>query len=265
MPEARQPLLQSTAELLKHNARSVTGLLLVAVLVSTVYVGKLWLSDPYRFPLMVVEVKGDFRYLGKQQLQAAVVPFATGGFFTVDVAAIRSAAEALPWVHKASVKRVWPETLRLQIEEQQPVARWREQGFLNKGGEPFVPQSESQPESRQAKVFQQLPSLAGPDGHELKVLDNYQRVSETLAPLGVKVTRMELDNRRAWHLQLDDAVLLELGRADGWQRLQRFVRAWPAVFEGRLDALQRVDLRYSNGFSVFWSRAVLEDAGGKQG
>jgi cell division protein FtsQ len=257
VPEARQPLLQGAGELLQRNARSVTGLLLVALLVSTVYVGKLWLSDPHRFPLSVVEVKGDFRYLGKQQLQEAVAPYATGGFFTVDVAAIRSAAEALPWVHKASVKRVWPETLRLQIEEQQPVARWGEQGFLNKGGEPFVP--------RQAAVSLQLPLLAGPDGHELKVLENYQRVSKTLAPLGVKVTRMELDNRRAWHLQLDDAVLLELGRADDWQRLQRFVRAWPVVFAGRQDALQRVDLRYSNGFSVYWDRTVLEDAGGKQG
>jgi cell division protein FtsQ len=257
VPKTRELLLQGLRDILQRNVRSLTGLLLVAVLAATVFTGKQWLSDPYRFPLNVVEVKGDFRYLGKQQLQAAIAPYATGGFFTVEVAAIRAAAEELPWVHKASVKRVWPETLRLHIEEQQPVARWGEQGFLNKRGEPFVPQ--------QANVSLVLPSLAGPDGHELKVLENFRRVSETLAPLGVKVTRMELDNRRAWHLQLDDAVLLELGRADGWQRLQRFVRAWPVVFAGRLDALQRVDLRYSNGFSVYWNQAVLEDAGGKQG
>jgi cell division protein FtsQ len=76
---------------------------------------------------------------------------------------------------------------------------------------------------------------------------------------------MQLDNRRAWHLQLDNAVLLELGRADAGQRLQRFVRAWPDVFAGRLDELQRVDLRYSNGFSVSWKQAVLQDADGTQG
>jgi cell division protein FtsQ len=257
VPRSRQPLIPDLGKLLERHTRSVTGLLLVAVLAATVFAGKLWLSDPHRFPLNVVEVKGDFRYLGKQQLQAAVAPYATGGFFTVDVAAIRTAAEALPWVKKASVKRVWPETLRVQIEEQQPVARWGEQGFLNKAGEPFVPWQEN--------VTMELPSLAGPDGHELKVLDNFRRVSATLEPLGVKVTRMALDNRRAWHLQLDDAVLLELGRTDGRQRLQRFVRAWPAVFAGRLDALQRVDLRYSNGFSVNWSQAVLDDVDGKQG
>jgi cell division protein FtsQ len=239
------------------HARTLTGLLLVAVLASTVFLGKQWLSDPWRFPLSVVEVKGDFRYLDRQQLQAAVVPYATGGFFTVDVAAIRTAAEQLPWVHKARVRRIWPETLRLQIEEQQPVALWGEHGFLNKGGEPFVPEA--------TDISLALPSLAGPDGQELKVLENFQQVAEILAPLGIKVTRMELDNRRAWHLQLDNAVLLELGRADAWQRLQRFVRAYPSIFAGRMDDLQHVDLRYSNGFSVYWKQAILENTAGKQG
>ena len=258
MPRSQQPSLQQRLTgVVSSHARTLTGLLLVAVLASTVFLGKQWLSDPWRFPLSVVEVKGDFRYLDRQQLQAAVVPYATGGFFTVDVAAIRTAAEQLPWVHKARVKRIWPETLRLQIEEQQPVALWGEHGFLNKGGEPFVPEA--------TDISLALPSLAGPDGQELKVLENFQRVSETLAPLGIKVTRMELDNRRAWHLQLDNAVLLELGRADAGQRLQRFVRAYPSIFAGRLDDLQHVDLRYSNGFSVYWKQAILENTAGKQG
>ena len=258
MPRSQQlSLWQRLMAVVSNHARTLTGLLLVAVLAATVFLGKQWLSDPWRFPLSVVEVKGDFRYLDKQQLQQAVAPHATGGFFTVDVTAIRTAAEQLPWVHKARVKRIWPATLRLQIEEQQPVARWGEHGFLNERGEPFVP------EATASSLV--LPSLAGPDGLELKVLENFKRVSKTLAPLGITVTRMQLDNRRAWHLQLDNSVLLELGRADAGQRLQRFVRAYPNVFAGRLDDLQHVDLRYSNGFSVYWKQAVLENTAGKQG
>jgi len=59
-------------------------------------------------------------------------------------------------------------------------------------------------------------------------------------------------------------VQLELGRVNSWLRLQRFVRAYPAVFEGRMDKLQRVDLRYSNGFSVYWQEAAPVDAGEKR-
>ena len=66
-------------------------------------------------------------------------------------------------------------------------------------------------------------------------------------------------------MELDGAVRLELGKADYWQRLQRFVRAYENVFAGRMDGLMRVDLRYSNGFSVFWQQMVSKSITGKTG
>ncbi len=98
MPKAKTSPLQIATGLLKDNVRTLTGLLLIAILVSTGALARQWLSDPYRFPLDVVEVKGDFRYLDKQRLQDAVASHVEGGFFTVDVNAIRTAAEQLPWV-----------------------------------------------------------------------------------------------------------------------------------------------------------------------
>jgi cell division protein FtsQ len=80
----------------------------------------------------------------------------------------------------------------------------------------------------------------------------------------MQISRLELDERRALHLQLEGGVQLELGRVSTWQRLQRFARAYPAVFEGRMDKLQRVDLRYSNGFSVYWRQAVPAGPGEKR-
>jgi cell division protein FtsQ len=258
MPRSR-PLItrQMLVGLLRSHIRTLSGLLLLLVLAATVMLGMQWLSDPYRFPLSVVKVTGDFRFLQRQQLQAAVAPYAQGGFFTVDVVAVRSAAEALPWVYKASVQRIWPATLHLRVEEQQPIAHWGEQGFLNRYGEPFFPE--------QAGVAGDLPWLAGPEGQEQRVLENYQRIAKTLAHIGVRAARLELDNRRAWHLQLASGVQLELGRADAWKRLQRFMVAYPSVFAGRLAELQRVDLRYSNGFSVYWQQVTVEDSAGGQG
>jgi cell division protein FtsQ len=257
MPRSRPALnWQLPVDLLRNHVRTLSGLALLLVLVFSVMFGMQWLSDPYRFPLSVVKVTGDFRYLQKQQLQAAVAPHAQGGFFTVDVVAVRSAAESLAWVHKASVQRIWPATLHLQVEEQQPIAHWGEQGFLNRYGEPFFPE--------QAGVEGDLPWLVGPEGQELRVLESYQRIARTLARIGVRTTRLELDNRRAWHLQLAGGIQLELGRADAWKRLQRFVVAYPSVFAGRLAELQRVDLRYSNGFSVYWQQAAAENSAGRQ-
>ena len=257
MPREKTLSVQFVAALLKDHVRTVTGLLLTATLVAIVLLARQGLSDPYRFPLDVVEVKGDFRNLDKLQLQQALAPHVEGGFFSVDVSAIRTAAEQLPWVYKAAVKRVWPATLRIFIEEQQATARWGELGYLNSRGEPFFPQ--------QLSTALKLPALAGPEGHEQKVLENYRRVTKTLAPLGLQVSRMELDSRRAWHLRIGDGVLLELGRADTRERLQRFIRAYPVVFADRLEELRRVDLRYSNGFSVYWQQLASQPATETQG
>ena len=70
--------------------------------------------------------------------------------------------------------------------------------------------------------------------------------------LGLQVTHLAMDRRGAWSLQLDNGVQLKLGRARPWNRLQRFVRAFPGVFAGRLADLRSVDMRYSNGFTIGW-------------
>lgn len=257
MPRQKQPPLKMLSALLKQHVRTLTGVALLAILAGTLALAKHWVSDPYRFPLDVVQVKGDFRHLDKQKLQDAVAIHVAGGFFTVDVAAIRAAAEQLPWVYKATVRRVWPATLRINIEEQQAIARWGEQGYLNSNGEPFFPDA--------LVGSLDLPELAGPEGHELNVLESFQRVNKTLAPLQIAVMRMELDSRRAWHLQVGDGVMLELGRTDTRERLQRFISAYPMLFAGRIQDLKRVDLRYSNGFSVYWQQLAVTPESGAQG
>ena len=251
----RASFWQRAGLLLQDHFRSVTGLLLAGLMGVTLTLGVQWLQDPYRFPLRVVKVDGDYRHLDRERLQAAVAPFVEGGFFSVDVASLCREVEQLPWVYKARVARSWPDSLKVSIEEQDPVARWGEQGYLNRHGEAFYPEA--------GAALVHLPALSGPDGHELAVLEKYRRLSGKLVPLGLVVSGMHLDERRAWHLVMDNGMRLELGRADTWPRLQRFVRAWPAIFADRSDELQRVDLRYSNGFSVFWQQAEKQAANRK--
>ncbi|MDH3526489.1 MAG: cell division protein FtsQ/DivIB [Gammaproteobacteria bacterium] len=257
MPRPKRPPLQQTlAAFMQVHFSSLTGLLLLVLLAISVMQGVAWLQDPYRFPLRVVEIEGELRYLQKQPLQQSLAPHLEGGFFSVDVAGVRDVIEGLPWVYQARVQRVWPDILSVTIEEQDPIARWGEDGLLNRYGEAFVP-------GHMPELIG-LPRLAGPPGHEQTVLEQYQAMAKTLAALGMQVARVELDERRAWHVGLANGVQLELGRTDSYRRLQRFVRSYRDVFAARLDELRRVDLRYSNGFSVDWREALMsaeEDKG----
>jgi cell division protein FtsQ len=246
--EPRRPSRwQSAGTFLQDHFRSITGLLLLAFMAATLALGVQWLQDPYRFPLRTVKITSKPHHLDKDELQQALAPYVRGGFFTVNVTGIHDAVEALPWVYRATVRRDWPDRLVISFVEQEPVARWGKDALLNRYGEVFVPSKLPDEPA--------LPLLSGPDGHERTVLEQYRRCSQTLSPLGLHIARIELNERRAWRIGLDNAVQLELGRVDTALRLQRFVRTFPEVFAGHLDALKSVDLRYSNGFSVYWQQA----------
>jgi cell division protein FtsQ len=86
------------------------------------------------------------------------------------------------------------------------------------------------------------------------------RFARAVAPLGAKLERLVLSERRAWQLTLDNGLHIMLGRdADGAEaRLARFVEVHASTLgssgraQGREPAGSRghVDLRYPNGFAL---------------
>ena len=59
MPKAEAGITAQAVALARSHKRTLSGLLLLGVLAAATVLGMRWLSDPYRFPLGVVEVKGD--------------------------------------------------------------------------------------------------------------------------------------------------------------------------------------------------------------
>ena len=210
----------------------IAGLGLVGGLAAAAW----WARDPAHLPLRVLEIAGELRHLDRSEIAAAIGEAARGGFFTVDVDAVRSRAEALPWVRSARVRRVWPDRLRVEIEEQQAVARWGERALLNAAGERFMPP----------------PRLEGPEALSERVMRRYVAMRRALAGIGRSVRSLTLTERRAWRLELDNGVLLNLGREDTERRMQRFVRVYPGLVAAAGTEMQTVDMRYSNGFAVRW-------------
>ncbi|HHO67611.1 MAG TPA: FtsQ-type POTRA domain-containing protein [Gammaproteobacteria bacterium] len=201
-----------------------------------------WALDPVNLPLRHVRVEGDFRHLDRAALEARLLPVTEGGFFGVDVAAVRRSVQDMAWVDRVSVRRVWPDRLVVQVQEQQPVARWGETAYLNPRGEVFVP--------KHLAAGLQLPRLAGPAGRGRQVLAAYRRMGDILAGLRLGIEELRQDERRAWHLRLSNGVAIELGRAEPQRRLARFVAVYPALLVSEQVGISAVDLRYSNGFAV---------------
>lgn len=221
---------------------------LLAVLGTGLGLGAWSLAQPDTLPIQRVQVQGEFRYLDREELNAAIGGFASGGFFNVDVRAVKEAAETLAWVDHASVRRVWPDTLQVQIQEQVPLARWGEDALLNTRGELFAPKQ--RPEN--------LPRLAGPEGSAPAVASRFQWLSELLAPLHLQVADLRQNGRRAWEVRLDNGLHLLLGRAPDEGQMKRFVSAYPRLLEERAASVAVLDLRYTNGFAVRWREGAVK-------
>ncbi|QGM22149.1 FtsQ-type POTRA domain-containing protein [Spiribacter sp. 2438] len=218
------------------------------VALATLAWGGMWAldhgSETAVLPLETVRFDGDLERLSEAELREAVSAHLQGGLLGVDVAALRRGVEALPWVDTATVRRVWPDTVRITIREQQPVARWGEVALMNAKARVFQPRT----------LPDGLPSLTGPPGSAARVLEQYQALRLALTPLGLEPIGLDLDERRAWTVELADGGLIRLGREDTQSRIERLIRAWPRITPAQDQRIAVIDLRYPNGFSLRWTQ-----------
>lgn len=199
-------------------------------------------------PLSSVRIAGDLRHTSRAALEDAIVAEVAFSLYRVDVDRVREAALTLPWVRDASVRRVWPDSLHVAVIEREPVARWRASELLEASGLAFSPDI--------AGKFEYLPFLEGPRGSESQVLDQYWALQDALRPIGWRLTRLSLNDRRAWRAELDSGVVLMLGQGQSTQSVERLVRAFDGALAARLAELEQVDLRYTNGFAVRWKHGA---------
>lgn len=244
---ARPQTLASPPVLSRHRFGIIAVSLLGLTLAAAAAWGFMELRDPTTLPLKAVHIEGAFTHVTTASLQRVIASASSGGFLYADVAALRRAALGVPWVQSVSVRRVWPDTLYVTVTEHTPVARWGKHGLLSSNGKVFSPQVSSYPPG--------LPELRGPDGTQAAVLAQYRSMSTLIAPLQLHIKHLELDERRAWHLGLDNGIELLLGRTDSTAHLQRFVRVYPSL-AALPNVIERVDLRYHNGLAVRWASAA---------
>lgn len=229
-PSSRRPV--------KQVALGVLALVILAV----IWLGSQRLSDPNVLPLHEVRITGHFEQISTREAQRAVMPFLAQGFLGVDMAAIRQTFRMMPWVQTVSVRRVWPDTLEVELVEQKPVAYWGERALVNAQGEVFEP--------AMVNPSLALPRFNGPAALVLEMTQRMGEIGNLLRPLGLAVTGIKVDARRAWTVQLNGGMELLLGRSDNHERLVRFINAYRSSLANYASAIERVDLRYSNGMAV---------------
>jgi cell division protein FtsQ len=221
--------------------RALLGVFLILVMTGGAWALVAW--DAALLPVRVIAVDGQVHHQSSQMLQQTISERLTGGMLTADLADLKAAADGLPWVAKAAVRRDWPDRLRVQVEEHRPIANWNSDGLVTAEGVVFRPGGGGVPVG--------LPLLEGEDPRAPEVVERYLRWRDDLMLIGHLIQTLSVDPRGSWHLELVNGVEIYLGTEAVEERLARFIAS-----ATQLEAAGQpevVDMRYSNGFAVKWA------------
>lgn len=221
----------------------VAGLLLGAIALN-------WVLRLPAFALRAIHVEGEVTRNSVSTIRANAAPRLAGNFFTTDLREGRRAFEAVPWVRQAVVQRVWPNRLRVRLEEHRAVALWAGENttdrLVNSHGEVF--------EANLGDVEDDsLPTLTGPEGSSIQMLAMLNRLQPVFGRLDAGIEELTLSGRGSWRVALDTGAQVELGRGSDDEvlaRTDRFVGTLTQVTGRYQRPLEYADLRHHEGYAV---------------
>ncbi|MBS0309145.1 MAG: cell division protein FtsQ/DivIB [Proteobacteria bacterium] len=236
------------AKTLNAIASTLLGLLALALLAS----GLWWIAQRPMFALKVIRLEGaeaPLRRVSVSTVKSTALPRIKGNFFTTNLDTVRAAFEAVPWVRKASVRREWPNRLIVTLEEHVPLGTWGEDGRLvSVKGDVFVANLD------EAEEDGGLPEFSGPEGSEKEVVTRFAELRDWFAAVNLAPESVQLSNRYAWSVKLNNGMKVELGREQSKttmkDRVTRLVSVYPQLIARLQDRIESVDLRYPNGMAL---------------
>jgi len=233
---------------------AAVALVVSGCLLGLLAAGVLWLTRAPVFNLRSIEVKGELTRNQLPTLRTHALPELAGNFFAIDLEAARHAFEAVPWVRRAIVRRIWPDRLVVHLEEHEVLALWEanegsQTGFtrlVNTFGEVF--------EANLADVEDEtLPLFSGPEGRAAEVLALWQRLQPAFAERGQRIEQLSMSGRGSWRADLGKGVVVEMGRgsnAEVAERTERFLRTVGAMTAKYRQPYLYADLRHADGYAL---------------
>jgi len=193
-------------------------------------------------PVTKIRIENQWNYVDSEDIKRVVSTKMGVGFFRFDLKGMKYDLESLPWVEEAAINRLWPDTVSFHIKEQVAIAYWNNQGLLNPKGEIFTPTSLNQVAG--------VPHLKGPDGSQLRIMEQFEAFNKILKPSGLKLSEIKLSDRGSWSLIVNDSMRITVGRSKLNNRLERFIKLYKTDGFSEDFRKSEIDLRYGNGIAA---------------
>ena len=209
-----------------------------------------WLSQGEDvMPIRKIHLSGNFVNLDQREVEAALENYLGQGFFSLDIHELQQVLHDKPWTDSVSVRRVWPDRLQVTIIEKKPVARWDDEHLLSDRSVVF---------RADPAEYAHLPLVHAVNHSPGWVLQRFYRLQARFASVDERLVALHVDSRGALDVSLINGLEIKLGRSDVEHKINRLVQIYTAQILPRREQIERLDLRYSNGFAVAWKDEALQ-------
>ena len=122
----------------RNNGTRLAGILFLLTVLTTVLVSGWvvlgWMEDAQRLPLSKLVLTGERHYTRNDDIRQSILALGEPGtFMTQDVNIIQTQIEQrLPWIKQVSVRKQWPDELKIHLVEYVPIARWNDQHMVDR-------------------------------------------------------------------------------------------------------------------------------------
>lgn len=171
---------------------------------------------------------------------------------SIDLGAIKAAVSELTWAERVSIRRQWPDTLRVQLSKRGVAARWGDGGYVATNGSLVEPAANL--------ATDDLPLLDCALSSAARAMEVYQLLSTQLSQVGLRALELRESQLGEWSIVLRDGFSVVLGAEDLGERLNRFLAVYSTELASRFAEVELVDARYHNGIAVSWRDATVEVA-----
>jgi cell division protein FtsQ len=200
-------------------------------------------------PVRSIQLHGSFDHLDQREVEATLQGYIGQGFFSLDILQLQQSLQDMAWTDSVSIRRIWPDKIRVAIREKKPVARWDENHLLSDSARVYPADS---------KQFAYLPLVHAANHSPAWVLRQFDRLQQRFAAVEEHLVSLRVDSRGAFDIELINGLQIKLGRDDIDHKIDRLASIYLRQILPRREQIERLDLRYSNGFAVAWKKAVLQ-------
>jgi cell division protein FtsQ len=221
------------------------GLLLIPLVAGAIYLDEM----EQILPIRSIQLQGNFANLDQREVEVTLEKYIGQGFFSLDIHQLQQSIKASPWTEAVSVRRIWPDRLRVMIFERKPVARWDADHLLSDRARIYKADS---------REFSHLPLVHAVNHQPDWVLREFRRLQARFDTVDERLVMLQVDSRGAFNVELINGLQIKLGRDGIDHKIDRLVNIYQQQILPRREQIERLDLRYSNGFAVAWKKEALQ-------